>query len=448
MSEHDLVESEVTTRDKNSQVVRMQEIKILSDGSKVKSSITRQLSWWTDRDGIFLHSAPTKLSKIISKHRDAILPHVERGREHKTPFWRRGHKLPNVIDRSEAATKITQLSPTETKVEMIIAPHLLDRAHALPANRDFRTLDRMQKKFQNWRKLDSLDETDGEVMGKMLMANCSGLLSKHRTNQKLKESRVQLFFEEFHAMRAMKVEQPFIEKLIQAVVVGGGGGNENEISEKKFAMLEVGDGSILGASFVKHLNVAATEEGAFASWVKKHPAMNELSLSTKYIFFKPLLLTTGKVVRHTTTWTKMAKSIGAALMSMLDIGSDVYTIKIYRSRNAIKTADLMTFFVLVSLILQIMLTIAVHHKNKWTTLKELVGTLTFVKPAFNKVRAERSGAERSEAQRSEAEAEAEPCLKKEFGKKWKITILKLTRFAPSSAFSQTLKWRATPSCHP
>ncbi|GMI57466.1 hypothetical protein ScalyP_jg11508 [Parmales sp. scaly parma] len=79
MSEHDLVESEVTTRDKNSQVVRMQEIKILSDGSKVKSSITRQLSWWTDRDGIFLHSAPTKLSKIISKHRDAILPHVERG---------------------------------------------------------------------------------------------------------------------------------------------------------------------------------------------------------------------------------------------------------------------------------------------------------------------------------------------------------------------------------
>ena len=150
---------------------------------------------------------------------------------------------------------------------------------------------------------------------------------------------------------------------------------------------------------MKHLNVAATEEGAFASWVKKHPAMNELSLSTKYIFFKPLLLTTGKVVRHTTTWTKMAKSIGAALMSMLDIGSDVYTIKIYRSRNAIKTADLMTFFVLVSLILQIMLTIAVHHKNKWTTLKELVGTLTFVKPAFNKVRAERSGAKRSGAKR-------------------------------------------------
>ena len=91
---------------------------------------------------------------------------------------------------------------------------------ALPTNRDYRTLNRMQMKFQNWRKLESgLNENDGEAMGKMLMANSSNLLSKNRT-KKMKEQRVEHFFEEFHAMRTMKIEHPFFETMIQAVIVG------------------------------------------------------------------------------------------------------------------------------------------------------------------------------------------------------------------------------------
>jgi len=98
---------------------------------------------------------------------------------------------------------------------------------ALPTNRDYRTLNRMQMKFQNWRKLESgLNENDGEAMGKMLMANSSNLLSKNRT-KKMKEQRVEHFFEEFHAMRTMKIEHPFFEKMIQAVIVG-----ENKKEEK------------------------------------------------------------------------------------------------------------------------------------------------------------------------------------------------------------------------
>ena len=56
---------------------------------------------------------------------------------------------------------------------------------ALPTNRDYRTLNRMQMKFQNWRKLESgLDESDGKAMGEMLMANSSNLLSKNRTKKR------------------------------------------------------------------------------------------------------------------------------------------------------------------------------------------------------------------------------------------------------------------------
>ena len=149
-------------------------------------------------------------------------------------------------------------------------------------------------------------------------------------------------------------------------------------------MLSVHDGIHLGSSFLKFLNVAATEEGAFASWVKKHPAMNELSANHK--FFKPLMLTIGKELRHAATWQKLGLSIGAALMSMLDVATDIFTINIYRGLGKNETADLMTVFVILSLVLQLVMVVAVHHRNKRNMLIEMFGTVTFTKPAINKFR--------------------------------------------------------------
>jgi len=254
---------------------------------------------------------------------------------------------------------------------------------ALPTNCDYRTLNRMQMKFQNWRILESgLDESDGEAMGVMLMANSSNLLSKNRT-KKMKEQRVNNFFEEFHAMRTMKIAHPFFETMIQAVIVDGKE-EKGQHNEGKLAVLTVRDGNHLGDSFLKFLNFAATEEGAFASWVKKHPAMNEFSANHE--FFKPLMLTIGKELRHAATWQKLGLSIAVALMSMLDVASDIYTIAIYRSRGLHETAVLMILFVLLSLALQLGLVTAVHHRNKREMLIELFGTVTFTKPAFNKFR--------------------------------------------------------------
>ena len=117
---------------------------------------------------------------------------------------------------------------------------------ALPTNRDYRTLNRMQMKFLNWRKLESgLDESDGEAMGEMLMANSSNLFSKNRT-KKMREQRVKNFFEEFHAMRTMKIEHPFFEKMIQAVIEGGKE-EKRRHRESKLAVLMVHDGNHLGA---------------------------------------------------------------------------------------------------------------------------------------------------------------------------------------------------------
>jgi len=429
VSEHDLKLSEVVTenyriaeKDKeendkgHTQVVSILQSKVLSDGTEVQNSMNRRMTWKEVDGNLTLYSSPTTV--------------LEERAPLSSLFGQRSQDFPTFQDMSVVATKITQVSETECKVsersdeahnkfrqlhhlrnnqlffrlarsaqiEMVFDPIPKKRntsagsvqtktkkelEDALPTNRDYNTLNRMQIKFQNWRKLESgLDESDGEAMGVMLMANSSNLLSKNRT-KKMKEQRVKHFFEEFLAMKKMKIEHPFFETMIHTLIVGDKEEKGRHI-EGKLAVLTVHDGNHLGASFLKFLNITATEEGAFASWVKKYPAMNELS--TNHEFFKPLMLTLGKAIRTSATWQKLGLSIGVALMSMLDVATDIYTIAIYRSRGLHEKAYLMTVFVTLSIGLQLTMVVAVHHKNKRKLLIELFGTVTFTKPAFNKFR--------------------------------------------------------------
>jgi len=267
VSEHDLKLSEVVTDERrldendkrennkgHTQVVSMLESNVLSDGTKVCNSMNRRTTWKIVDGKWCLYSSPTT---VLEKKKQRI--------KSMASFGLRRKEIPTVYDESVAATKITQVSETECKIEMIFDPILKKRksknsigmyqdigvhhssagsvqtktkkelVDALPTNRDYRTLNRMQMKFQNWRKLESgLDESDGKAMGEMLMANSSNLLSKNRT-KKMKERRVKHFFEEFNAIRTMKTELPFFEKMIMTVIVGENGkekGRHSEVSER------------------------------------------------------------------------------------------------------------------------------------------------------------------------------------------------------------------------
>ena len=98
------------------------------------------------------------------------------------------------------------------------------------------------------------------------------------------------------------------------------------------------------------------------------------------------MLTIGKEIRHTATMHKLFVSIAAALMSMFDVSTDVYTISYYKNSGKPKTAQEMTIFIFLSLFLQFLVVIAIHHKSKRRVVLELFATFTFTKPAFNKYR--------------------------------------------------------------
>ena len=90
----------------------------------------------------------------------------------------------------------------------------------LPELYDFRTLSTMQICFQKWRPLESLDRSDGMVMGKMLMEKSSRLHNTHERSKKGRREKLDWFFGEFRSMKLLKKEHPWVETMMEAVLIG------------------------------------------------------------------------------------------------------------------------------------------------------------------------------------------------------------------------------------
>ena len=120
------------------------------------------------------------------------------------------------------------------------------------------------------------------------------------------------------------------------------------------------------------------------SWLNTNPSLKEFD--KKHAFFRGLMTSIGKELRHRATWKKVFFSMGSAAFSIFDIGSDVFSIFLYQSSGQDEVADMMIVFVLMSLGMQLIAVVVIHHKNKKRMLVEIVGTLTFTKAGFNKYR--------------------------------------------------------------
>ena len=110
--------------------------------------------------------------------------------------------------------------------------------------------------------------------------------------------------------------------------------NNNNNNFNEVSLLHQLDGYRLGRSFLYELNQVATEEGAYDSWVNKHRALTQFCENHK--FFRSLLISVGKEMNNQATWIKLARSRLMVLMSINDVGTDVYTI-LYVGERAVRT---------------------------------------------------------------------------------------------------------------
>ena len=259
-----------------------------------------------------------------------------------------------------------------------------DTARQLTSMYDFRVLSTMHMRFQRYLPLDVLNQQDGTVMGKILTTNSSGLRNARERRKKLLKSKLGKFFRQFESMKKLKAENKWFEAMLEAVILGATGEGDtsrhNELSLSRVELLREADGYTLGSSFLYYMGRSANGGGAIASWLDKHPPLQEFY--EEHRFFPSLMREIGEITRSAETWHKMALSVGTALSSMIDGGSDFYTIIYYRSIGEYDIAEMMLAFVLLSLGLQLTLVVAIHHRSKMEMLTSMFGTLAHIKPGL------------------------------------------------------------------
>jgi len=174
--------------------------------------------------------------------------------------------------------------------------------------------------------------------------------------------------------------------MVETVLVGkkknASYGNVN--TRNYLSLLLESDGSNIGETFLTCLSLSATEEGAYKALILKKPAL--CRFERMHPFFRPFMMRVGKEINEAATSYKMFLSLGAAAFSLFDVISDIYTIAYFYRKDLTETAQLMTALVVLSLFLQLLVVFVTHHRDKRIMMNEMIGTVTFTKPAFNKFR--------------------------------------------------------------
>ena len=286
-------------------------------------------------------------------------------------------------ENKRCTLSIVQIGENECKVEVLFLMPLAllkmtskKQKEAIMISQPFRMIACIHQIFQDWRTLETMDKLDGVIMGSLLTA-------KSTSAQKNLSSRMEEFWTNNRSMAKLSEENKFFKPLINSIVLHRKSGGPGHMGTS-LKLLTEQHGEILGRQFNSMLNAAATEEGAVQSWLKKYPLMVEFS--ERHSFFLPMLYLVGKDIKHAVTWEKLASSAIAAAFALFDVITDLYTINYYYDKGMGDTGFVMLTFVGVSLLLQLGLVTVIHHKNSSRWRFEILATLTYTKPAFNKFR--------------------------------------------------------------
>ena len=139
----------------------------------------------------------------------------------------------------------------------------------------------------------------------------------------------------------------------------------------------------VGKSVATFIRKRKTGDAAFDAWSLHYPQLNALFMDTPglgvflLVFFNNLL-------RDSIYGTVLRVSVGAFL-SMLDGGTDIYTISTYyKSDKLTWQANAMLAMLLMNMFGQVLTVLGIYQKHPWQTkVKEILICLTFLRPAVD-----------------------------------------------------------------
>ena len=244
-------EKRVLDEGDNSQVMQVVEHTSGWGNFRCMNKIVRKMVWQKNGSNFILVGRPTETSLT-----PMLQTNVRRVMRQSALFGKNQESLSTMKDETSCAVSITQVNENECNLEMLVAkpsgpPKNKDAtlrvevteieqkiaAKFLPHLYDFRTLSTMQRCFQLWLPLESLDERDGNVMGKMLTENTSKLRNVSERSEKARRKKLDWFFGEFKSMKSLRKEHPWFETMLEAVILSnkhtGAGGKIRYIDKMR-----------------------------------------------------------------------------------------------------------------------------------------------------------------------------------------------------------------------
>ena len=135
----------------------------------------------------------------------------------------------------------------------------------------------------------------------------------------------------------------------------------------------------IGRAFSAALEDRMVSESGVDLWIQHYPALVELTKSSE--FFLPMAITIGKRKLKAAPWGLALKVGVGALISLLNVGTDIYTVFNFKRRDEYANANATVGMISLSIALQWIATYASNKKRGTKVLlKEAMVLLSFFKP--------------------------------------------------------------------
>jgi len=288
----------------------------------------------------------------------------------------------NVVDNS--AMTLQGLGEKKTKVEFMTKLELGDfvsrKATRKVLEKHLSIITEMTIRVANSLSMSEAIAEDGKVIGEELMLNI-----KRREKGRSRGDIVESLVKDNKAVRELAAKYGFIESMLKAVVttkltsMSQVQGCADSLSER--------DGTLVGQSLALSLLTTLTAQAAVDEWILQFPALQQVDNECPW--FRPMLvLISYRLVGEVPWGLKLRVSLGG-IMSMLDLGSDIYICALYYAQGE----DRRTYFeailasLLVSLFLQMLMSWGQNRMIGWARILQEWGfVLMGMKPAVDSYR--------------------------------------------------------------
>ena len=290
------------------------------------------------------------------------------------------------------AYRLTEVKPGVTNVELVF---LLDLKGHLPTYiteniaipNSLASPAFQQEYFLQAKEYVDFDEggEDAAMLGSLLMI-------KTRTAKNSKddlEMVVATFFHRTAALRYVQTEFPWFDVLIITILrnkLRHPANNKTELS-----LFAASDAEAVGRSFSIALLSNTTHEAAIEEWTLSYPAMRELERKFGRLFL-PFLSTIAKCLLEGADWGLKMRVVVGALLSVLDMTSDIYMINQFYEQDQVSAARATIAMIAANMFVQLLIVYAQNSKRpKRVLLFETIFVITCIKPGIDALRVMEGG---------------------------------------------------------